>query len=570
MHADPPPAAEPDSPVVEPAGGVVVTGRVLLVSGEAAAGARVRAWDIERLWNREDALLAEETCGTAGDVTVRVPGSVRRFAAYASLPGTQTSGIVLAFDQGAAPEFTITLGHGGVLTGNVYAADGSALSGVEVRLVPLDRASHGRDAADRRLWALADEVFEFYVPLATTDAEGAYRFEGAPLPRDGKAEPRAAVVRDASGRSWRSDDVAFSAHGEHLVRDVQIGRTPWEDVAPDDDAGSNLLERVAGRVVSAATREPVRARIVYAVLSPDGEACGGGPRAAGDGRFEIHATEGFRVRPEQRVELRVKAPGHLTWRGVAVEGETIVPLEPVTAGRDYGRIRGLVTGHDGRPLSGVFRVVLADDVLDSHERCVFADASGTFALEGVDPGHWRVHLVGTRRWIDVSVPEGGESAVELTQTAPPAGAAPRAGGIERQLQEAQAEVMSLHVRREELASESGIAAADREALRLEIDTDLEEAHARLQRLARDEQASRPRRPLVVRGLPGGVALLRAEGPESWCVAVVGAEATFPSLSVGRWKLVPVRRGAAEVREEAMEVTAGDGPQIVEFADPDGR
>ena len=103
-------------------------------------------------------------------------------------------------------------------------------------------------------------------------------------------------------------------------------------------------------------------------------------------------------------------------------------LDPETDRVRPGRVEGVILAKGGTPLAG--RVLLEgyDEFGDYSSQWVVAGAGGSYALESMTPGKWRLRLFGSTGYEHVVVPDGGTVNVNLKSTGAEGG--PQAGKAE--------------------------------------------------------------------------------------------------------------------------------------------
>lgn len=192
---------------------------------------------------------------------------------------------------------------------------------------------------------------------------------------------------------------------------------PPED--PADPLAPLLPARLAGRVLDDATAAPVPgARVLLAWEDEDGLNWHGDWTGA-DGAFAFLPREHLKGRPPEevaalRLEIRIRAPGYRDLRVGALDLRGDVRLVPDPTPPLPGLVQGTAMGHDGRPWSGRLTVEAFDRDFGAYF-CQWCRAGedGSYRLEGVPPGNWRMRVSGAGTLQEVRVPEGGDVWVNL-------------------------------------------------------------------------------------------------------------------------------------------------------------
>lgn len=541
----------------EPATGNVINGHCVLRDGSPAVGARVRAWSVESMRHGESGELGKErVTGDDGAFTVRGAQKGDQIVMYAVLAGHHTAFIPTTLKiEWPEIDVTIRFGEGGVLTGRVVGPMGEPAGDVEVRLRPTERLAHTRDSGDWRLWA-EPGIWDFYAATTRTDADGRYRFDGVPLPRDGVPQTRVPVVRVAE-HDWAGEDVAFETDGQEIERDIVIGKKPWVDT-PLPEPPQPEKHRVMGSVIGPEDKPLAGATVTYLEISGPRNVTWYGTRTNDDGRFAFDESV---VKSTTKLEVRATANGYRTFRGAVPDGDRMeIRLEPVDHASLPGRIRGTARSADDKPLTGPIEVSTVDEMYRVHGVWVWADADGAFVLDGVAPGEWQCFLSWNDEWQTASVAEGGEARVDL-RSHRDAEAFKAAPWVEEREDERNAVKRSIDVwitaRREAVAEGKPTDA---------IEEKIEKLEQRRDAIDESRRASLPVREVLVTGLPkdAGVIVVAQDGGREWRSAAKDGAARFAGLSVEKWTFTLVRPGVADAEQEA-EVVAGEGAQTVEFA-----
>jgi large repetitive protein len=231
---------------------------------------------------------------------------------------------------------------------------------------------------------------------------------------DEGAEIRGRVVRAGIGvadvgiavMQWGGGPVLTGPDGSFTIPDLPEGPVTLLAIRPEEHIQQMLsttapqsdlvieLPRggtIRGRVIDAATKEPVRH--FEAGASPER---GGGvvrvqapqslrPFQSEDGSFVLENV------PPGRLRVTVRAGGYLDGTASGIEvAEGAVGEIDVSLDRGV-RLTGMVQGPDGRPLGGV-RVSISEEE-DDFRRMIFAlssdattDSSGRYVVEAVEPG----------------------------------------------------------------------------------------------------------------------------------------------------------------------------------------
>ncbi|MCG3133057.1 MAG: hypothetical protein HMLKMBBP_00148 [Planctomycetes bacterium] len=526
------PAAVGPESAPEPKGAPAIRGSVRFADGSAAAGATVRAWDVRGAAGGlpRTEIGSAEIAGGDASFEISVPAGETRYVVYASCPGFETVGAVVArsADATVRPEpVHLVLGVGGVLTGTVYGADGAPLAEREVQLFPADRRKRHAKSGRWKFWT-EPVVWDHFAATTRTDAEGRYRFSGVAVSAD-DPQPRAAVVQDDDGGSWASDEVAFAAAGEAAVRDVRIGVTPWTGDSVDPPG---VVRSVTVRVLAPDGSDVTDATVRYAAFS-EARIVWWPATSGATGTWAAAIPPGDFVDDDALMRLSVAAPGYAPWSGVVTSREVTVRLETATLD-ERGRIAGELVG-DGTELRlpGYAELRVIDLVSFVRRRYgVGVAADGSFAVEGVGAGPKLASFDEMRNWREIAVPPGGQSWDRfLTETALEAVHAPEV--VERTLsriREIEDEIGSI-LRRSR--AERGVGDDARIA-------ELERDAARLRR---------QNRAAVVVDVPGGGAgwITYREGDLFVTARVSNGRAEFPALFPGRHAMTILRPGAeAEV------------------------
>ncbi len=325
--------------------GLPVAGGVLFAgSGAPAAGASVRAWDLDAEEEMGATLIADDQ----GRFAVGGVRPDRPFRLVAWMAGYAPVFVRKTIDA-PVRDLVIGIGAGGVLEGAVLDAAGAPAAGLELLvLAPGDPLPPRRDSGS---FFIGDEaaMVAFSTPRARTDARGAYRIRGLPLGVD-----RAAVVRVSPYFTGRSDPFRFSADGDVQRRDIRLPRPATLRVDVKDKDGERLpdvqVDLVTERVTYS-SNEPL-----FAAVTP--------------GRYLLRVRPRGGSRRESRIELR--------------EGEKKT-VEVVVSG---SMIEGVVVGADGKPLGMVavsWRGMELNAITDERGRFRLTAPEGSAGTLRVDP-----------------------------------------------------------------------------------------------------------------------------------------------------------------------------------------
>jgi hypothetical protein len=545
--------AAPGAEAEEPTGNVI-RGRTVLRDGSPAAGARVRTWSVKRLGRGDDAELgAERVTGDDGSFTIGGAEIGDQVVVYAVLAGHHTAFAPPPVTiESPVTDVTIRFGEGGVLTGRVVGPWGKPAGGVEVRLRPTDRLSHTRVSGDWRVWA-EPGIWDFYAAATTTDADGLYRFDGVPLPRNGAPQTRVAVATVA-GKDWASEDVAFETDGQEIERDIVLGEKPWTDT-PLPEPPKPVARRVAGRVLDAGDKPVAGATVTYIENGGPGNVTWFGRTSNDGGGFEF---DWRMVKSTHHLEVRVAAEGFRTFRGAPPDdGEMTVRLERTDHAPLPRRICGTLRTSDDKPLTGPVEITAVDEMYRVHRLWTWADADGSFTLEGIAPGEWQVFLSWNDPWQTATVLEEWDAVVKVVSRRRVAEFAPEPWTEEKakQRDKLREEVEQLIDRRDAEAKEGE--STDK------TDAKIEQAVQALHSLDAPSRASLPVREVVVTGLPkdAGCVVVATDGSREWRSEAKDGVARFAGLSVEKWTLTLVRPGLSDLTQET-EVAAGDGAQTI--------
>ncbi len=348
--------------------GTVVNAR----TGAPVAGAITTLLDGERAIGADttDARGAFSVSGPAGfGLSLRVAATGFRSATVPILSIAAPTGFVVRLDPAAV---SLPARLSGRITG-----DEKPLAGALVTLARLD------GGGDRGAPTPAPR-------LATTDATGAYAF-------DGIAEGVYAVTAKAAGFDTRRLDLRLGS-GETAVRSLDLRATRGDGGGPTDPARTAT---VAGRVLTDSTGRPVgRARVVLMSIPGDGAARSVGTAMTGDdGAFRIAVAPGRYIasvvvsgergaRPYAEFYLNAATPD-LATPVAAAAGQTTtitfsVPPAPTVA---TVTLSGRVTDAAGAPLGGasVWATARGDGHRGSGAARTAADGTWKMSVEATLP-----------------------------------------------------------------------------------------------------------------------------------------------------------------------------------------
>lgn len=331
-------------------------------------------------------------------------------------------------------------------------------------------------------------------------------------------------------------------------------------VAPTTTAVAPARE-ATGVVVDATTQQPVAgARVLFAIAAGSRAGSWWGDTTAQDGRFHNRVDDDTDL-AGMRMELRVSTDGYEPVR-VAAEGRDLrVELRPRTTPVVPGRVVGVARGADGKPVAGEIEVNGSDGEGANATQWTVADASGAFVLDGMPPGSWQLQI-GRGPRVDVTVPEGGETRVELTSGAPGDGHVvtdidvSKATFDDKRSQEANRQLVLLM---SQIADSAALDAGARERLTRQVAQEI-------QQLQSDALAAAPRRDVAITGLPATARTwVRLElRPRHFRRAEAqGGSALFPSVPLGTYQAVLVEPGRPD-RTMNVVVATGDGRLDVAF------
>jgi hypothetical protein len=323
------------------------------------------------------------------------------------------------------------------------------------------------------------------------------------------------------------------------------------------------LREAQGLVVDAIAQTPVAgARVLFAVADGPKSGRWWGDTTDDAGRFHNRVDDG-RDLGDARFELRVSKDGYEPVRVAASGGEQRIELRPRTTPVMPGRVVGVVRSGDAKPFAGEIEVEGMDENGNNAAQRAIADAGGSFVLDGVPPGSWRMRW-NRGAWTAVTVSESGEGRMELV--AGTDGASPglvitdidpsKVTSDDPATKERLATLVRLL---DEVGRATELDAGARERVRRTLALEV-------QQLAAEGQTALPRRDLAVTGLSvAGRAWLRLETrPRHFRrVEVRSGVARFPAVPVGAYSAVLVEPGRPD-RTASITVPPGDGPVEVAF------
>ena len=546
-----------------------------VVRNLAARFARDRA----RSRRREEAVARPEAVRVTADAAaVRAETHRRLTDAVLSLDEPYRAAVLLRFFEGLAPS-------------EIAARNGESAGAVRTRLhraVEMLRARLDRDAAgDRRAWASA------LAPLIVATG-AAVRPRGAETAGGGSAMATAKtswiaaavlllavagaaihVATDTADLPGPSVGVAPALSPERAPTSARAARTRPRtpgapDAAPADAPAESVttvtaaarppqpagvVREVKGVVVDRATGRPLAgARVMFCHVGADGGAWAWhGDDADDRGRFECGFDEEDDL-SAGHMEVRVRRAGYEDVRRAAEKDEMRIELVARTHAAEPGRVVGLAVDHEGRACPGRLLVEGMDDFGAYQAQWTRADAAGTFVLEGIPAGYWRLRAEGEEDggYVEVLVPERGEARVQL-RTEPPASGddMKNVATLEKAVADIAGVRKELDVLADHSAGEVKRGAEEIERLR----TGVESMRTRVE----------PGRVVVVSGLPAGssgaVARLAPSAGRGWFwrARADGTTVTFDDVPAGSYVL-RLETSAGFTDAGAFEVrTEGAGP-----------
>lgn len=387
-----------------------------------------------------------------------------------------------------------------------------------------------------------------------------------PAPVEGSPSAPSAASPDSADPSATPSDATDGASPRGSTpgaTDPAAPATPSSAPAAGVPDETKPLREAQGVVVDAVAQTPVAgARVLFAVA--DGPKAGSwwGDTTDDSGRFH-NKVDDARDLGGNGFELRVSKEGFEPVRVAASGGEQRIELRPRTSPVMPGRIVGVARSPDGKPVAGEIEVEAYDENGSNVAQRAVADAGGSFVLDGVPPGSWRMRW-NRGAWTAVTVSESGEGRVDLVAGAP--GASPGfvitdvdPSKVTSDDPTTKARLATLVRLLEEVGRATELDAGARERVRRALALEV-------QQIAADGQASLPRRDLAVTGLPAvGRAWLRLEThPRHFRrVEVDSGVARFPGVPVGAYTAVLVEPGRPD-RSAAITVPPGDGPLETAF------
>jgi hypothetical protein len=368
---------------------------------------------------------------------------------------------------------------------------------------------------------------------------------GRPSARDQRHErSRSRVSGSSSGASRGASSGASAegagedgatADGEQSEADASAGGDESSGAGAEGEGGDE--REVRGRIVDASSGEPVPDVRILVVRTGSGWR---GTRGDENGEFLGIAPDPLEDDPDAPVELRVSAKGYVSQTVPYAGGEPKIELVKRDHPPVLGVVAGFATDPAGTVVSGRLLISGYDAMGDHFGQWAEADERGAFRLEGMPPGYWRLRAEGGDDWVEVLVPEGGETSAHLRT-----GDEPWPGTLTAEEYEDRHRALRT----------SGPRTSD-----AELGPDAERrAHweriLAVQDLECRWRGVRPRHEVVVTGLPDTAhAHLRAattRGPNhSWRVAVESGTARF-RLTAEDWRLVLEVPGADD---HSMRVT----------------
>jgi hypothetical protein len=277
----------------------------------------------------------------------------------------------------------------------VSGSDGA----IDARIAPgtYDIYVDGTSIASKRLSATA--IDERSSPMTITVARG-LEISGHAVFSDGTpAAGSMVLVRGGNFMPMRvNPDGTFSMHNapaQPLTLDAQMpdARIPGDakEVTPPATGVELTVRRggrISGRVVDAASREPITDFNIYVghnqqmMRTPI-------PFQADDGAFVIeNVTPG-------NVELQVVAIGHARAMANGIEVEESKTTSGVELKMERGaRVKGKITSPDGQPISGATAYIKESNVqMNRVTDHVISDANGLYELGSVPPGERTVAFI---------------------------------------------------------------------------------------------------------------------------------------------------------------------------------
>jgi len=335
-------------------------------------------------------------------------------------------------------------------------------------------------------------------------------------PGAGGADEAGAADGGRARRRARSGRAGLAGEGERESEGATVGAAGSESgTSPESHTGPDpatdlrpVAKRVRGRVVDAATGEPVAGvRVMLSIFDgrvgvPTGS---WGSTSGADGSFEVGPDERT-VRRADRIEVRALAPGYDMEATVAEEG-VVVRLPRRDGPVPRGTLAGVATTAAAAPLTGRIQVEMTDGLGDWHGIWTLAASDGSFRIDGLRAGPYRVHMA----------PATAETVREATVAA---GA---------------------------------------------------EVRVDLRGRAEADDPANPPRALRLTGLPKDEGLwvrlhIATAGRQYWKAPVVDGATEFPAVQLGSWNVV-LERDDVEEPWASIEVKPGDGPLVVELTAP---
>lgn len=388
------------------------------------------------------------------------------------------------------------------------------------------------------------------------------------------------LTRDAADDSHATASAVTAPQSARPVKPVRAPRakqdpTPVVDAQPDDTAATDaatapaavlpdqtgVVRAVKGVVVDRATGRPLAgARVLLCyVMTDSGGVSWHGDDADDHGRFDCSFDEKDDL-SAGHMELRVRKAGYEDVFRAAEKGDMRIELVARTHAAEPGRVVGLAVDLKGLACPGRLLVEAMDDFGAYQAQWTRADAAGTFVLEGVPAGHWRLHAESDADgpYVDVLVPERGEARVQL-RTEPPM--TDKDESTVSTLERAVGNLDDIRRRIDEIAQSSPSDVKRQEEDAEHLRAGVESMRTRVAR-GRD---------VVVAGLPAGSAGAVARvSPKTgrnwfWRARVDGAGVTFADLPPGAYVLrIEGETGLADAG--AFEVPAdGEGPLEIRFS-----
>jgi hypothetical protein len=177
-----------------------------------------------------------------------------------------------------------------------------------------------------------------------------------------------------------------------------------------------LPEKLAGRVLDRSTEKPLSgARVLMAYMARDGGYAGWHgdmSRGSGDFAFEPRSQIAGAVTDPAalatvRVEVRIRKAGYAVRKG-PLEDAADARLDPLSGPILPGSVEGVISNPDGGPFEGRIGFETFDGEFgDNAYQWVIAEPGGSYRLEGVAAGPWRLRPRGAKEWMEIVVPSGG-------------------------------------------------------------------------------------------------------------------------------------------------------------------